>query len=109
MRYVKLICHQLIGMLAVRLSEVFVQLYAVADGQDRVRSVYSKENDVCEVSGLQNQFTESKQQDESNGYRTDISSEAFGVLPKVEKAKYQQTKPVTYSIDISMKSSRSFR
>ena len=45
-RHVQLVGHQLVCVLAVSLAEVLVQLYAVADGENCVGTVYSQQSEV---------------------------------------------------------------
>lgn len=46
MRYLQLISHKLVGMLAVCLSKILMELNTVTDCQHCVGSIYSKKCDI---------------------------------------------------------------
>ena len=53
--------HQLVGVLAVRLSEVLVEHDAVADGEHGVHSVDGEKQEPAEVSGPEHQRAEGEE------------------------------------------------
>lgn len=89
MWHVQLIGHQLEGMFPVRLSQVFVQLYAVAYREYCVHAVHRQKDDIRKVTGLQYQFPEGEYHYESDGYGTHVAREAFRLVAKIEITEHQ--------------------
>ncbi len=91
--HAQLVGHQLVGMFAVCLAEVLVQLYAVADGQDGVGAVHGQEGDVGEVLRLEYQPAEGKKKYEGYGDRADVAGKAACPAPEVKQAENDQAQP----------------
>lgn len=91
MRHMQLVGHQLERMLPVSLSQVLVQLNAVAYREYCVHAVHRQKDDIRKISGLQYQFSEGEYHYESNGYGPHVAREAFRLVAEIEVAEYQQT------------------
>ncbi len=63
----KLVGHELVGVLAVGFTEVFVEFDAVADGKDCVGAINGNEHDVGQVLRFDHQQPQRKEQNEANG------------------------------------------
>lgn len=59
----KLIGHQLISVLAVRLTQVFVQQDAMHDGQTAVHAIDQQEDEICHIARRENQGADEKEED----------------------------------------------
>ena len=86
---VQLVGHQLVGVLAVGFTKIFMQLYSVADGENGVGSIDSQENYVREILSGENQFAEGKEQHESYRNRAYIAGETLRLLAKIEETEHQ--------------------
>ena len=91
MTYLQFVCHQLIRMLAVRLTQVLMQEDTMTDGQAAIHAIHQEEEQPCNVTRSHNQLTDGKQHDESNAHTTHITSETFRLttLTEVEYAEYE--------------------
>ena len=88
--HLQLVSHQLIGMFAVRFKYILFQHNPMHNSQNRIDSVNGKNNQVAGIFGNQNQFTQGKQNNKGNTYRTLISGKTFGILAEVKKYEYSQ-------------------
>lgn len=84
MRHLQLICHQLIGVLAMGLPELLVQQDTVTDGQTAIDAVNQQENEPGDVPGLNDQHSYGKEKDEGDSDAAHISREAFRLSPRTE-------------------------
>lgn len=90
MGHVQLVGHELVGVLAVGLAEVFVEEDAVDDCEDGVDAVDSEEGEVGEVAGGKDEFAEGEEEDEGHGDGADISGEAACLAAEVEEAEDEE-------------------
>ena len=84
MRHLQLICHQLIGVLAMGLPELLVQQDTVTNGQTAIDAVNQQENQSNNVPGLDDQHSYGKEEDEGDSDAAHISCEAFCLSPRTE-------------------------
>lgn len=91
MSYLQLVGHQLVGVLAVRLTQVLVKHDAVDNRAASIHAVYQQEHQVGDVARLHYQFAEREQHDEGDAYAAHIPCEAFGFPfgAEVEDAEHQ--------------------
>ena len=87
MGHLQFVGHELVGMLAMRLSEMFVQEDAMADGQHGVNAINGEEDDVGEVVFHHHQLAQGKDEDEGDADGTHITRETLGILAEVEETK----------------------
>ena len=66
MRNMQFIGHQLVGVLAVRLAQMFVQHDSVYDGQDRVDTINTQQKKILDITGGGDKPAENEQDDKSN-------------------------------------------
>lgn len=59
----KLIGHQLVRMLAVRLAQVLVQQDAMAYGKASVHAIDQQEDEICHIARRENQGADEEEQD----------------------------------------------
>ena len=93
MRHFQLVRHQLVGVLAMGLSEIFVELDAVAYCKHRVGTIDGEECEIGQVSCMKNQFAEGEKQYEGYADRADIACKALSFLSEIEEAENYEAKP----------------
>ena len=84
MRNLQFIRHQLIKMLAVGKTDIFMQHQTVNDSQNTVHAVYCQQDNIPRVIAQQNQFSQQEQNNKGYSYRTHISGKAFRSFPEIE-------------------------
>ena len=47
--YLQFVCHQLIGMFAMRLAQVLMQHDTVANGQNTIHTIHQQEDQRCQI------------------------------------------------------------
>lgn len=94
MAHFKFISHQLIGVLAMSLSEFFVQHNAVADGEASVHAIDKQEYQPGDVACARDKHPDGKQDNERNSDASDIPGKALSLatLTEVEERKHQHRK-----------------
>ena len=70
MTYMQFICHQLICVLTMSLTKIFVQQDAMADCQTTVKAIYQEKDQISDITSLQNQTSNHKQKDVGNQPKT---------------------------------------
>lgn len=74
-------------MFAVCLEDVFVEHQTVDNGEDAVDAIDCEKDDVTEITGCKNEFSEGEEDYKGYRYCTDVSGEAFGFFAEVEEVK----------------------
>lgn len=88
----QLVRHQLISVLAVRLSQVLVKEYAVHYGQAPVHPVHQQQRQPAHVLRAHNEHPEREEQDERDAHAAHVAREAprLPARAEVEEAEHQQ-------------------
>ena len=89
MAHSELISHQLIRMLAMRLTKILMQHDTMNNGQRSVNAVYQEEHDVRHILRCHHQAPKRKQDNKRDTYAPHIPREALGLGPEVEDAEHQ--------------------
>ena len=95
MAHLQLIRHQLVRMLTVRLAQILVQHYSMADSQATIHAIYKQEDQISHITSRDDHLTDQEQQDESNADRSHITSKALSLTlrTEIENAENKQNKP----------------
>ena len=89
MRYLQLVGHDLVCMLAVCFAQMFVQHDAMTNGQNGIDTIKSEEDDIGEVVFDHHELTHRKDEDEGNADGTHITRKTFSLFAKVEETKHK--------------------
>ena len=80
----QLIGHQLVRMLAVRLTQFFVQQDAMHDGQAAVHAIDQQEDEICHVSRSENERAYEEEEDICHDYFILFGTEIMAEISVVQ-------------------------
>lgn len=84
MRHLQFIGHQLVGVLAMRLSQVLVQQDAMAYGKASIHAIDQQEYEICHVARSENERAYEEEQDICHSDLAYVPGEAFGLSLRAE-------------------------
>lgn len=96
MRYLQLICHQLVNVLTMSLTDILMQHHAMYNSQHTIHSINSQQQDISKVPRQQNQLAQSKQDNKCNPHTAYITGKALRFLTEIKEIKNQHTHQYHY-------------